>query len=97
MPIVAVTHASVLTNLPQKVPKGFKNVHTYSSDSDVVVLFISHMPLRTSEMVQILGTGVSKQHLRLQCIFDEECMPYLGVTPQDIFRQRARKPGSMFL
>ena len=47
-------------------------------------------------MAQILVNGVSKQHLRLQCIFDEEFMPYLGVTPQDIFRQRARKPGSMF-
>ena len=64
----------------QIVPKGL-NVHIYSSDTDVVVLFISYMPLRTSEMVQILGTGENKQHLKLQCIFDEECMPYLGVTP----------------
>ena len=69
MPIVAVTHASVLTNLPQKVPKGL-NVHIYSSDTDVVVLFISYMPLRTSEMVQILGTGVSKQHL-VQCFYEK--------------------------
>ena len=60
----------------QIVPKGL-NVHIYSSDTDVVVLFISHMPLRTSEMVQILGTGENKKHLKLQCIFDEECMPYL--------------------
>ena len=120
MPIVAVTCASVLTNLPQSdhnllvnnstheeadlkmvaspiVPKSL-NVHIYSSDIDVVVvLFLSYMPLRTSEMVQILETGENKQHLKLQCILDEECMPYLGVTPQDIFRQRARKHGAMFL
>ena len=52
----------------QIVPKGL-NVHINYSDTDFVVLFISYMPLPISEMVQILGTGENKQHLKLQCIF----------------------------